>query len=136
MRVRVLEGAPPSFAVCGTLSTMFKRGVTHLSVSKISTPAEPSDGTRGEPRFVQIRRSMRLWEIVAPDGNPRVLTRLRYGEVPAGFVQVLPQPETPPPPLDAHSFYEVSVSGRGSGSNTFDYRGRALTAESYRTEGN
>jgi len=110
--IRVTEGDPPSFTVPCRLTAFFQTGVARLRVSTAIAPA-------GEGGI--------LWEIHAVGGRRRI-ERVRYGEVPPGFVQVLPLDGQPPQPLRPGRLYDVEVSGLARGHAEFDHRGERVTA--------
>jgi len=116
LRVRITEGNPPSFTVRGTFTTLFQRRVDRLSVAVAQAP-----------KGVHLDGDV-LWQIEAIDGT-HFIEGLHYGEVPAGFVQVVPLAGQPPRPLEPGWLYAVQVSGAGRGVEEFDYRGAPVTAE-------
>jgi hypothetical protein len=114
LRVNVVAAEPPAFRVCGTLTSMWQRKVTHLSVH--GAPA-------GEAASEQL-----LWQIRAREDSRR-LPEVRYGEVPAGFVQVVPEAGAAPA-LRSDWTYTVSVGGAsGSGHERFRHTGAVVTLD-------
>jgi hypothetical protein len=108
LRVRVKEGDPPEFHVCGTPSTFFQRRVERLQVY-------------GWPSFSGPPGEL-LWEVQAV-GDARSLTRVDYGAVPEGFTQTVPPAGSVAPSLRADWRYAVRVQGSGVGRARFDWRG-------------
>jgi hypothetical protein len=115
LRVNVVPADPPSFQVRGTITSFWQRKVARLSVYGAPT---------GAAAWERL-----LWQIRARDGS-RTLPQVRYGEVPAGFVQVVPAAGVAPP-LRADWTYTVLVGGAsGSGHERFQHTGAAVTVES------
>jgi hypothetical protein len=106
LRVRVTEGEPPSFSVSGTPSTLFTRGVTQLSVLGAPPSAHPPQ--RG------LIEQVVVWQIRTTDSRGRVIRDLHYGEIPEGFVQIIPPVGSEPPALQPQWMYEVAVKGNGA----------------------
>ncbi len=100
LRIHIAEGNPPQFSVAGSPSTAFQARVGRLAVTQ---------------------EGRTLWEIEAVD-RPRCVEGLAYGQVPQGFVQVVP-PQGEAPPLEPGVKYTIVVHESGHGSDEFDWRG-------------
>jgi hypothetical protein len=122
LRVRVLPDERPRFTARGTLTTFFRRGVERLRVFGVPPGTDPQ-----RSGVVQVLPEVLLWELRTVDGRARAVEKLRYGEIPTGFIQWIPPAGQAPPELQSGWTYKVVVNGDGTGYVDFDYRGDAIT---------
>jgi hypothetical protein len=123
LRIAVMPGERPSFAVSGTITSGFRDKVSRLDVSGTRIV----DGCPSGPDTL-------LWEIRVV-GEAREVPPVVYGQVPAGFAQTFPPEGKAPPPLERGWIYTVGVHGSGVGTEGFDDRGEVLTDETLQRMG-